>query len=225
MFCKVRKPIAIFTFVITLLLLQSVVSFAQSEVKVACVGNSITEGSGLKQTYPQVLQVLLGDDFEVRNYGVSARTLLKNGDFPYWNEDKYKQVLAWNPDIVIIKLGTNDSKPQNWKYKKNFVEDYVALVESFQSLPSKPLVYLAYPVPVFEDRWGINGNIVKKKVLPAVKKIARKTNAKTIDLYTPFLGKAELTYDGVHPNDAGAALIAREVYKAIKPVKAASAGK
>lgn len=216
-----RKQLAFLTFAIMLVLFQSLGACAQSKVKVACVGNSITEGAGLKQTYPEELEELLGDQFEVKNYGVSGRTLLKKGDFPYWNEDKYKQVLAWNPDIVVIKLGTNDTKPQNWQYKENFVRDYVDLVKSFQNLPSKPQVYLAYPVPVFEDKWGINEKAVKNEVLPAVKKIARKTKAKTIDLYTPFLGKAELTYDGIHPNDAGAALIAQEVYKAIKSAKAA----
>ncbi|MFD3003675.1 GDSL-type esterase/lipase family protein [Pontibacter toksunensis] len=217
-----RKQITFLTFAIVLVLLQSLGAYAQLKVKVACVGNSITEGAGLKQTYPEELEELLGDQYEVKNFGVSGRTLLKKGDFPYWNEDKYNQVLAWNPDIVVIKLGTNDTKPQNWKYKKDFVKDYVALVKSFQCLPSRPQVYLAYPVPVFEDKWGINEKAVKNEVLPAVKKIARKTKAKTIDLYTPFLGKAELTYDGIHPNDAGAALIAQEVYKAIKSVEAAA---
>lgn len=218
-----RKQIVFLTFAVMLVLFQSLGACAQSKVKVACVGNSITEGAGLKQTYPEVLEELLGDQFEVKNYGVSGRTLLKKGDFPYWNEDKYNKVLAWNPDIVVIKLGTNDTKPQNWQYKEDFVKDYVALVESFQNLPSKPQVYLAYPVPVFEDKWGINEKAVTNEILPAVRKIARKTKVKTIDLYTPFLGKAELTHDGIHPNDAGAALIAQEVYKAIKPAKAAEA--
>lgn len=219
---KMKKQITFLTIVFALLLLQCVGAYAQAIVKVACVGNSITEGAGLKQTYPDVLQVLLGEQYEVKNYGVSGRTLLKKGNLPYWNEEKYRDVLAWNPDVVIIKLGTNDSKPQNWQHKKKFVKDYKALVKSFQKLSSKPQVYLAYPVPVFEDKWGINGNVVKHEVLPAVRKVARKTNAKTIDLYTPFLGKAELTYDGVHPNEAGAALIAKEVYEAITPVKAVS---
>lgn len=189
---------------------------AQNRIKVACVGNSITEGSGLKQTYPAVLQQLLGDAYEVRNFGVSGRTLLKKGNRPYWNEPKYQEALAWNPDIVIIKLGTNDSKPENWKFKNEFVPDYIALVRSFKKLSSKPKMYVCTPVPVFEDKWGITKSIVAAEILPAIKKIARETKAKTIDLYTPFLGKPELTYDGIHPNDKGAALLAREVHKGLK---------
>ncbi|MHA6247453.1 GDSL-type esterase/lipase family protein [Pontibacter sp. CAU 1760] len=191
-------------------------SVGQSKVKVACVGNSITEGHGLKQTYPQELQELLGEQYEVQNFGVSGRTLLKKGDFPYWNEAKYEQVQAWNPAIVIIKLGTNDSKPQNWKYKKDFVKDYKAFVKSFKKLPSQPQVYLLYPIPVFEDKWGINETIVKQEILPAVQKIARKTRVQTIDAYTPFIGKAALTYDGIHPNEEGAAFLAQQVYEALQ---------
>jgi len=200
---------------VVLVLFVSLQACAQQQVKVACVGNSITEGAGLEQTYPEALQHLLGDAYNVRNFGVSGRTLLKKGDFPYWNENKYQVALTWNPDIVIIKLGTNDSKPQNWKYEKSFVKDYVALVKSFQQLPSKPTVYICYPVPVFEDKFSISGEVVEDEVLPAIHKVSLKTKVKTIDLFSPFMSKAELTYDGIHPNDAGAALLAKEVHKAL----------
>lgn len=195
---------------------------AQSAIKVACVGNSITEGAGLDKTYPEALQELLGEAYEVRNYGVGGRTLLKKGDFPYWNESMYEEVLAWHPDIVVIKLGTNDTKPQNWQYKKDFVKDYKAFVKSFQKLPSNPQVYVCYPVPVFEDKWGINEAALKGEVLPAIEKIARKRGVKTIDLYVPFTGQAHLTYDNIHPNDEGAALLASEVYKALQSAKVAT---
>ena len=74
------------------------------------------------------MQRLLGDGYQVRNYGVSGRTLLKKGDFPYWNESFYRQSRDWNPDIVVIQLGTNDSKPQNWRYGTNYVADWFFLV-------------------------------------------------------------------------------------------------
>ncbi len=212
-----------FAFVVSLFLqLGSFVAQAQTDIRVACVGNSITEGSGLQHTYPQELQQLLGEQYEVRNYGISGRTLLKKGDFPYWNEQKYPEVLAWNPDIVIIKLGTNDSKPQNWQYKDDFEKDYKKFVKSFKKLPSKPQVYICYPIPVFEGKWGINEVIVKSEMLPAIRKIARKTGVKTIDLYTPFIGKGDLTYDGIHPNEAGAALLARTIYEALQATNALS---
>jgi len=215
-----KKHITVTLLACLLMLLNVYGAFAQAQVKVACVGNSITEGAGLQQTYPQALQKMLGGQYEVRNYGIGGRTLLKKGDFPYWNEAKYQDVLAWNPDILIIKLGTNDSKPQNWQYKDEFVKDYVKFIKSFKKLPSKPQVYVCYPVPVFEDKFSISEAVVTNEILPAVKKIARKTKVKSIDLYTPFTGKADLTYDGIHPNDEGAALLAKEVYEALQGTKA-----
>ena len=133
----------------------------RSAVKVACVGDSITQGSGLpdpaKNAYPGQLQSLLGDRWKVGNFGVSGRTLLKKGDFPYWNEKAYRDALAFAPDVVIIKLGTNDTKPQNWKHEAEFVADYTELVKSFQALESKPRVFVCRPCPVVGNgAWGIN---------------------------------------------------------------------
>ncbi|ALI98234.1 GDSL-type esterase/lipase family protein [Rufibacter tibetensis] len=214
-----------FSLLYLLVLLVCFGASAQNKIKVACVGNSITEGAGLKQTYPAVLQQLLGGAYEVRNFGVSGRTLLKKGNQPFWNETKYQDALAWNPDIVIIKLGTNDSKPMNWKFKDEFVPDYIQFVASFKKLASKPKVYVCTPVPVFEEKFSISKPVVNTEIVPAVKKVAKKTKSKTIDLYTPFLGKPELTYDGIHPNDAGAALLANEVYKSLKVKSAQTARK
>src|SRR6516164_7032395 len=93
---------------------------AAAQVKVACIGDSITYGSGLSdrqnECYPAVLGLLLGDDYEVRNYGVSGATMLKSGDHPYWDTSAFSESSNWQPDIVIIMLGTNDSKPWKWQY-------------------------------------------------------------------------------------------------------------
>lgn len=214
-----KKRLIFLGLTLLFLLLNAPHTFAQETeaiIKVACVGNSITEGLGLDKTYPQVLQELLGEQYEVRNYGISGRTLLKKGDYPYWNEAKYEDVLDWNPDIVIIMLGTNDTKPQNWQYKEEYVGDYMTFINSFKKLSSRPEVLVCNPIPVFEDKFDINGVAMKKEVLPKMKKIAQKTKVQIIDLNTPFIGKAALTYDGVHPNDEGAGFLATEVYKALK---------
>src|SRR5210317_670996 len=83
-----------------------------SQIKIACIGNSITYGSGMpdpaSMSYPAQLQYWMGKDYKVENFGVSGATLLKKGDKPYWDEPAYKKSLEFKPDIVIIKLGTND---------------------------------------------------------------------------------------------------------------------
>ena len=93
-------------------------------IKVACIGNSITDGHGIdlapRNGYPAQLQRILGNGYNVKNFGVSARTMLNKGDYPYMNELAWRDALAFKPDIVIIKLGTNDSKPENWQYNADF---------------------------------------------------------------------------------------------------------
>ena len=118
-------------------------------VRVACIGNSITFGAGIRNrsrdSYPSVLARMLGDSYWVKNFGVSARTMLNKGDHPYMNEPAYKNALAFNPNIVVIKLGTNDSKSFNWKYKADFMKDAQTMINAFKGLPSQPKIYLCYP--------------------------------------------------------------------------------
>lgn len=192
--------------------------FAQSRVKVACVGNSITEGAGIAagKTYPEQLQALLGQTYDVRNYGISGRTLLKKGDYPYWKEAKYQEVLGWQPDVVVIKLGTNDSKPQNWQHKADFKKDYVALIKSFKKLPSHPKVYICKPMPAYYQSFNISPEVIQKEMLPLIEAIAKKTKVKVIDLYTPMVGQNDLAPDGIHPTAAGTAILADEVFRAIR---------
>ncbi len=142
--------------IVSLLLLLMVTQYVTAQkkvIKIACIGNSITYGVGTrnpaKDSYPAVLGQMLGDGYEVRNFGVSARTMLMKGDHPYMKEERYRQALAYNPDIVTIKLGTNDTKPQNWRYKSDFKKDMETMIRTIRALPSKPEIYLCYPIPAY----------------------------------------------------------------------------
>lgn len=189
-------------------------------VKIACVGNSITYGSGIinrdKMSYPAQLQAWLGARYTVRNFGVSGATMLRKGDKPYWDEPDYKEVALFNPDIVIIKLGTNDSKPQNWQYSGEFIKDYTDMVLTFKALDSKPRVLLALPVPVFvPEKWGIRDSIVRDRIIPIIKQIAKDTKCQYIDLYTPLLPYHWAFPDDVHPNSIGASVMVEQIYRSL----------
>ena len=125
----------------------------KTAVKVACIGNSITYGAFIanrdQNSYPAQLQAYLGDGYEVRNYGVSGRTLLTQGDYPYVKTKEYIESQNFQPDIVLIKLGTNDTKPQNWKYKDEFMADYQHLIDSYKALNSHPRIILLTPIRCF----------------------------------------------------------------------------
>jgi len=202
-----------------LLFFISVTLIAQTKIKVACVGNSITQGPGRDNpdSYPLQMQEILGDEYEVVNFGVSGRTLLKKGDFPYWEEPQFEEVLAFSPDILIIKLGTNDSKPQNWQFKDEFIGDYIDMIKTFKkSMAKKGKVYICIPVPVFESNYGITENILVNEMRPMLMEIAKKTKSEIINLYDPLLEKSVLLPDGIHPNTEGLGIMAAEVAKAIK---------
>jgi lysophospholipase L1-like esterase len=199
------------------MLLAAVTSLSAEPIKVACVGDSITQGVGADKgkSYPSQLQALLGDTHKVGNFGVSGRTLLSKGDKPYIKEKAYQAALAMEPDIVIIMLGTNDTKPQNWKFEKEFEADYRALVKSFQALKSKPRIFLCRPSPGPDKPGNIyEGDL--RKVRSRVDKLASSLGCKVIDMNAALAGKPGLLADTVHPNAAGAAELAKAAAKAIQ---------
>ncbi|MBT7981628.1 MAG: sialate O-acetylesterase [Akkermansiaceae bacterium] len=198
--------------------LFSVNAFSET-IKVACVGDSITYGAGIKDrknmNYPVQLGKLLGPKYEVKNFGNSGSTMLKKGDKPFWKQREYKASLDFNPNIVVIKLGTNDTKPQNWKHGAEYSDDYKSMISAFAELSSKPKIYICLPVPVVKTRWGITDAIVNKDIIPALKKLSAQTKCEIIDLNSPFKGKHQLIPDHVHPNGAGATIIAKTVWNSI----------
>lgn len=189
------------------------------KLKVACIGNSITFGYGvkdrIKDAYPAQLSRLLGDNYEVKNFGVSGRTVLSKGNSPYIKTGAYKKALDYNPNVIILKLGTNDSKDFNWKYKNEFETDYINLLKSFQNLESKPTIYVCLAVPVFRSGGKISDVIVANEINPLIKKIAQDKGLQIIDLFNPFIGKDHFFPDKIHPNGAGSGEMAKIVFKSL----------
>jgi lysophospholipase L1-like esterase len=201
------------------LLLFPLLSIAQDPIKVAFVGNSITQGPGRENpgSFPLQVGKILGDAYQVKNFGIGGRTLLKKGDFPYWNEPQFQEVKDFRPDVVLIKLGTNDSKPQNWAHKGEFVQDYLDLIAEFRDhMPKDGKVYVMLPVPVTRENFGINPEIMNSEQRLMLFEIIQKSGAEVIDLYTPLQDKPELFPDGVHPTAEGLTIMARVISRCIR---------
>ena len=197
--------------------------------RVACLGNSITDGYGIDMAsaygYPAQLQKKLGQDYWVRNFGVSSRTMLNKGDFPYMNEPAWRDALAFNPDVVIIKLGTNDSKPENWQYGSEFKQDLEQMIftlrpdlKQYADMPAKkvqkamakakakaakagkndparPQIYLCTPIPAFKPTWNINDSVIVNGVIPIQQEVAAKYGLKVIDLHTLYANDGDKMVD------------------------------
>lgn len=188
-------------------------------LRVACVGDSITEGTGLsnpvEDSYPSQLSEFLGEGWNVQNFGKKSATLMKSGSLPYWNTDQFVPSHDYNPDIVVIMLGTNDAKPTNWTNNSQFIADYTDLIESYKNLPSEPTVYICYPPPVYGTVAGITDARIKNEVIPKITEVAAQNGVSVIDIYSALSNKKELFPDLVHPNQEGARQLAQTVYQTI----------
>lgn len=205
--------IAVFLFV------NFAVGAQNKTVKIACIGNSITYGSGItdkpRDAYPAQLARMLGAGYSVRNFGFSGRTMLQKGNYPYMKEEMFFDAIKWKPDVVIIMLGTNDSKSKNWKFKSDFETDYLTMITAFDTLSSHPEIYAVAPVPAFLDAYGISNTVIKDEIYPIVKKVAKIKNIHFFDLYNPMLGTRKMFPDGIHPNAEGSGEMAKLIYTEI----------
>ncbi len=191
---------------------------AAEKIRVACVGDSITSGHPVARdkAYPAVLGELLGGGYEVRNFGHNSATLARTGNFPYWKMPGFQQATDFQPNIVIIALGTNDSKVEAWMDRKQFVPDLKDLVRHFRALPSRPKVHLAIPIPVNPERTrGITAEKVRDRVTPLIREVAAELETPLIDFYKPLADRLELLPDSIHPNEAGYRIMAQAAFEAI----------
>ena len=167
-------------------------------LRLACVGDSITQGVGTLKpeegSYPAQLQKLLGTGWAVQNFGVGGRTMLRKAD-PF----DFGQIWA--------------------AHQGEFVNDYVAAIKAFQALPSHPKVWVCLPPPAFPGNWSITDDVIREGIIPAVKKAAEATGVKWIDLHAPLAESGGMFPDKVHPTDAGAKRIAELVAKEIQGSK------
>ncbi|MBE6036062.1 MAG: lipase [Clostridiales bacterium] len=193
------------------------------DTKIICVGDSLTFSQGVygsrkTESFPAVLAELMGDDYQVVNYGLPNRTLLSTGNMPYTNETFAKTSLEEDADIVIIMLGSNDSKPVNWDADR-FLKEYTAFVKNYQNMDSGPEVYVMLPTQLFtepkNDGDGRNDTL-GSEVIPAVRKVAERTGAGLIDLYSLSAGHPEWFADGAHPNAEGNRAVAEEIARVLK---------
>ncbi len=208
--------------VILIVLLFSGARAEAPKIRVACVGNSITFGAVVvnreKNSYPQQLQYLLGENYDVKNFGVNGATLLRKGNYPYFKLPQYQEAKNFDPNIVLIKLGTNDSKLINRIYLNEYKSDYSALIDSFRMLPAKPRIILLLPLPAFNeaDTVGITASVIRNRIIPAIRELAYEKGCEVINLYNLFLPFQQyLVTDKVHPSSIGAGIIARRVYETI----------
>lgn len=211
-----------------LLLLSFFISLAAmgqkkgNPIRVSCIGNSITYGTGLqnpeKDSYPTQLQQMLGPGYEVGRFGKPGATLLRRAFRPYFDQVEYRQAMDFHGDIAVIHLGINDTDPRAWpNYRDEFVQDYSALIDSVRKSNPKCRILVARLTPLSSRHYRFLSGTRDwhREIQQVIEQVARRKDCELISFFEPLHHRPELFPDGIHPNREGYGIMAQVVYSAI----------
>ena len=184
---------------------------SQGKIRVACVGDSITAGF----EYPNDLGALLGDRYLVGNFGAGGVTVALDAPTPYMKQPAFQEAKEFQPNMVVIMLGTNDAHPEIQQYNGTFVADYLALVDKFSALSTNPKIWIVKPPQIFHNGTGLSTEFFDANVMPKIGQVAAQANLPLIDVYSLSLNHESYFFDGVHPDGDGCKLIAQQVFAAM----------
>jgi len=190
-------------------------AFKYDFIKVGCVGDSNTYGSEAsdrsKYAWPIQIRSMLGEKYETRNFGISGALMMDHLNDAWKNKTAYSENKAYDPDIIVIALGTNDSKDNYWDAVK-FKNSYVNLINEFKGYSAEPEIYMAIPIKAYSSSWLINDQTIREKVTPVMQEISKEMGIPLIDLYDVTKDIAGLmASDGIHPKDEGLGIMARKI--------------
>ena len=195
---------------------------ASRPVKVACIGDSITYGFGAgdrdTQSYPARLQALLGEGYEVGNFGKNGATLLRRAYRPYFDQVEFRQAMDFAGDICVIHLGVNDTDPRAWpNYRDGFVGDYLALIDSCKAAnpDARIIIALLSPLADRHHRFMSGTKIWHEDIQEAIKVVAEKAGCELVDFHTPLYPYPWHIPDAIHPDEEGYGILAKTVYSQI----------
>ena len=204
--------------------------YKEGQIKVALVGDSVTYGHSIKNwpknNYPALLSDSLGEKYCVKSYGVSGCTVQPDGDQPYNATKAYQWSHEFEAGILVFMLGSNDSKPENWKGAEKFKEEYLNLLATYTEVENPPVVLLCTPPTAYFPE-GVTEGLSNYDVQPAiieeiaeiVEDVAEDKGYTLIDINDLTENRRDLFgKDNVHPNNDGAKAIASVVYDYIKNI-------
>ncbi len=202
--------------------------YNEGQIKVALVGDSVTYGHSIKNwpknNYPALLSKMLGEKYCVKSYGVSGSTVQPDGDQPYNITKAYTWSHDFDCDILVFMLGSNDSKPENWKGAEQFKTEYLKLLNSYLNTEEPPAVLICTPpTAYFPDgkTQGLTNYDVQPQIIEEIADIIRgvalESGYTLIDTNNLTENRRDLFgKDNVHPNNEGAKTIAENVHKFIR---------
>ena len=132
-----------------------------------------------------------------------------------------QDVIRLEPDVVVILAGTNDIAGNTGPSTQTMIEDNIVSMVDL-ALANSISVVLCSVLPVSDYPWkpGLNPGPKIVELNAWMRQLAQNEGLVYVDYHSEMvndsLGLArELTYDGVHPNQAGYQVMARLVDPAI----------
>jgi sialate O-acetylesterase len=218
---KIKRNLSLLAFVFAMLM-QFEATAQKAVVKIACIGDSVTAGyllaNSTTESYPSQLQLLMGDQYDVKNFGHSGATLLKKGHNPYYKTKECADVIAFSPDIAIIHLGLNDTDPRNWpNYNGDFDADYAWLLDTLRKQNPNVKLYICRLTPIFNghSRFKSGTRDWYWQIQEHITSIAKANHVGLIDLHEKLYSRPDLFPDALHPIKEGATILAQTVYENI----------
>ena len=203
--------------ILTLLIVPNGILPAVDNLKLACLGDSITYGFGLinrENSYPSLLTKALPASWEVRNFGVNGSCVRSGQTDSYDKTGMLEKISQWDPDIVLFMLGSNDSKPELWVDRETYLHSCSALLERIDE--KNRTVILLLPPPAGINFFGIRNEIIQEEIYPALRQLSRERSYLLVDFSEKMKNRPYLFIDNVHPNKSGYSLIVSSISKSLK---------
>jgi len=193
---------------------------------IVCFGDSLTFGycAEYGTDYVSLLRKQIKADFP--NSDITVKNKGENGETSREGLRRLKSdVLHYNPDIIIMLFGSNDSAYSDYQHRgiEEFSYNYDQIISSVLEKGNVELTLMT-PPPVIEDPdMPFIENAVLNKYCDIIKEKSKDNGLMLIDLNKAFLeaDNGNLTrfmqWDGVHISTEGYRLFFNTVYKAIKP--------
>jgi acyl-CoA thioesterase I len=178
------------------------------ETRVVFMGDSITEGWGMKATATSPAR---GEFFPGKPYinrGISGQTT------PQMLVRFRQDVILLKPKVMVLLAGTNDIAENTGKETLEEIANNIASMSDLARANGIRVV-LCSVLPASDFHWhkGLEPAPKIKELNTWMKEYAAKNSLVYVDYYAPMANsegglKAELSPDGVHPNKAGYDLMA-----------------
>ncbi|WP_167381516.1 GDSL-type esterase/lipase family protein [Microbacterium oxydans] len=191
----------------------------QDRIRIAAVGDSNTYGAGTlfrgrgRRSYPGRLEQLLGDGYQVLNYGVNRCTLQQEGDWPYDATPQAAASLQAGADIVLVMLGSNDARGDNWNAER-YETQLAAFVERYRTRGAT--VFLLTPPVAFPNRRGVHERIIADEVAPIVRTVASRLGVDLIDVFDVTRRSVTRHPDGIHLDVRASGIVAETVAETLQ---------